>query len=434
MNYKLKSVFAFCIICLFHLSPLLAWSDHTLGTYPSLSALKELQNAKPVAVESFEEFLTKEAESIAILLKEEEEYARKNIQFYLPRPDSLEFDPKDKKNIRKNFLRAMRLNPDVRLEYYIQEPLNSDLKPQDSFPIEKISIFHDLSYYKRLKFRKIALKSNVSPIAVVATAADEPDYGHDIGLFDDTETEFGKEYGFGKLPFGDARFEYNSQAPFHMGFMHESSIVYKLAPFVKKTFPEYRIHHYHSLARLAFKTGHPYWGYRITGWGLHFIQDLTQPFHSTLTPGIGLPRMLLTNTVSVLGWDGPKNSIIKRMADRHNGIERYHFEWMDFISRNNDTSNQMVKAFSDASSDFQYGEFFDKYPREVISKESNERSGELDSVIGNYELIVDFLSHTMRYEKSIDSEERHEVNEYLGVLMKSFGAHTRNYVRSILKN
>src|SRR3990172_2835445 len=71
-------------------------------------------------------------------------------------------------------------------------------------------------------------------------AADEPDYGMDIGLWDDNGTAYGKAYGFGKQPFGNPALEFASQAPFHMGFFHESAIVYKAAGVLRRTYPEDR--------------------------------------------------------------------------------------------------------------------------------------------------------------------------------------------------
>ncbi|MBK9500535.1 MAG: phospholipase [Leptospiraceae bacterium] len=314
---------------------LFAWTDHTLGTYPALANMPEVKDSKPVQVESFEDFLKKESQGLAVLMKEQEDFARANIQNYPPKPDSILFDPNDKQNIRKNFLMAMRLNPNIPLAYYIQELPGTNVSKAESFPIEKISVYKDISFFNRMTYRALKPKANVSPLAVLATAADEPDYGHDIGLYEDNEveagkgviTEQGKIYGFGQQPFGDKRFEYGSQAPFHMGFYHEAGIVYAAGGFIKRTLPEYRMNQYLSLARFAFKTGHPYWGYRFTGWGLHFVQDLTQPYHTTLIPGVGAPRMLLINIISKFGLDGAKNGMIKRVADRHTAIEHYQFEW-----------------------------------------------------------------------------------------------------------
>jgi hypothetical protein len=63
-----------------------------------------------------------------------------------------------------------------------------------------------LSPWNRQRFIRVADGENVAPLAVLASAADEPDYGHDINLFSDNPGEVGALYGFGPQPFGDARF------------------------------------------------------------------------------------------------------------------------------------------------------------------------------------------------------------------------------------
>ena len=411
-----------------------AWTDHTLGTYPTLANMPEIKDAKPVQVESFEDFLKKEGQGLAVLLKEQEEFSRANIPNYPPKPDSLVFDPSDTKNLRKNFLISMRLNPNIPLTYYIQELPGVNVPKSEKFPIENLSVYKDLSFFNRMNYRTLKVKSNVSPLAILATAADEPDYGHDIGLYTDSNSEHGKEMGFGEQPFGDKRFEYSSQAPFHMGFYHEASIVYAAGGFIKRTLPEYRMNQFLTLARFAFKTGHPYWGYRFAGWGLHFVQDLTQPYHTTLLPGVGTTRMLWINIISKIGLDGSKNAMIKRVADRHTSIEHYQFEWFYSIFQNKETDNLMLRAFSDVSGDIAYGEFNQDYIRNILSKESNSRAEDLDQKIEAWEQIFKFMDYEVRYEDIKDnSNEKKAIDDYLIVLMKSFGAHTRNYLRAALK-
>ena len=438
-NPKIILSFTLTIISMVGLQ---AWTDHTLGTYPALANMPEIKDAKPVQVESFEDFLKKESQGLAILLKEQEDFARANIQNYPPKPDTIKFDPNDKANLRKNFLMALRLNPEIRLAYYTQELPGTNVSKAEKFPIEEISVYKDINFFNRMVYKTLKVKSNVSPLSVLATAADEPDYGHDIGLYTDSEvepgkgiiTEHGKIYGFGEQPFGDKRFEYSSQAPFHMGFYHEAGIVYAAGGFIKRTLPEYRMNQFLSLARYAFKTGHPYWGYRFTGWGLHFVQDLTQPYHTTLVPGVGVTRMLLINIISMVGLDGAKNATIKRVADRHTAIEHYQFEWFYSIFKNKETDNLMLRAFSDISGDTSYGEFNHDYIRNVLSKESNSRASELDSKLESWENVFKFLDYEVRYEDVKDtSPEKKEVDDFLITMMKSFGAHTRNYVRAALK-
>jgi len=48
----------------------------------------------------------------------------------------------------------------------------------------------------------------------------------------------------------------------------------------------YRAGLYAQLAVGALSTGHPYWGFRFLAWSLHYIQDLSQPWHTILLPGL----------------------------------------------------------------------------------------------------------------------------------------------------
>ncbi|HEV7375731.1 MAG TPA: hypothetical protein VGN95_13510 [Pyrinomonadaceae bacterium] len=82
------------------------------------------------------------------------------------------------------------------------------------------------------------------------------------------------ELGRGKL-FGNPAVNISTQAPFHMGFYHQSALVYLAAPFVARTYPLLRVHQFFGLAELALRTGHPYWGWRLAGNAAHYVQDLT---------------------------------------------------------------------------------------------------------------------------------------------------------------
>ena len=156
INKKLIILFSAFVLNVISLH---AWADHTLGTYPALANMPEIKDAKPVPVEDFEEFLKKESEGLAILLKEQEEFAREHISNYPPKPESIQFDPTDKKNLRKNFLRAMRLNPEIRLAYFIQELPGVNVPKGEKFPIENLSVYKNLSFFTRMNFRTLKVKS-----------------------------------------------------------------------------------------------------------------------------------------------------------------------------------------------------------------------------------------------------------------------------------
>jgi hypothetical protein len=152
-------------------------------------------------------------------------------------------------------------------------------------------------------------------------------------------------------------------------------------------------------------------------------------------PGIGTARMLWINVFASIGLDGSKNAVITRVANRHTAIEHYQLEWFYSIFKNKETENPMLRAFSDITGDVAYGEFNQDYIRNVLSKESNDRANELDEKIEGWEPILKFMDNSTLYEAiKDDSEGKKEVDEFLIRLMKSFGAHSRNYLRAALKN
>ncbi len=68
---------------------LLAWNEHPLISYPVVSVMSELHNAKPVHVESLDAFVMAEEKGLRRFLSKEETWARNNLPCYAPRPESL---------------------------------------------------------------------------------------------------------------------------------------------------------------------------------------------------------------------------------------------------------------------------------------------------------------------------------------------------------
>jgi hypothetical protein len=126
--------------------------------------------------------------------------------------------------------------------------------------------------------------TDISVMEILSTYADEPDWGMDQNLFPIAE------YGFGKAPFAMESGK-SSQAPFHMAFLHEHVMVGRIVPDLKKSFMAERITLYFGLARIAFAHGMHYWGWRFTAWAMHYLQDLTQPYHAKAWPVVIRPLL-----------------------------------------------------------------------------------------------------------------------------------------------
>ncbi|MCB1143698.1 MAG: phospholipase [Leptospiraceae bacterium] len=427
---KVKSKL-FLLLTIFSLtSPILSWTDHFFGTYYALTALPTIAEAKPVKAESLESFLNAESANLKKLTDEIEETVRKELEYYPPRPVDLSLNVEDKANLKINFLRSLRINPTLKCNLFIQElPTPANLKKK-SIPVSMVSIFEDDEWMKEYVFTEIKEGSPVKPIDITATAADEPDYGLDINLFTDSETAFGTEYSFGVLPFGNPKYYYSTQAPFHMGFYHESGIVYAAAAFVKQTYPEMRVIQFTTLARHAFKTGHDYWGYRFLGWAMHYIGDLTQPYHSTLVPGVSTGRLLWINTKAMIGFDGDKKETVERVSDRHTAIEHYQYDIMRKAIESSDDESKFLKALTNRKKDNDFPTFDFRYVRQAVSLESHERAGELDQIIENSAEIMKFKES----EKNIQytpNETTQVVDDYLIGLFESFGSHMRKLAGEI---
>jgi len=406
------------------------WSNHTVGSYLALQDLPALRDASPVEVEPLEQFLSEQYPAIVALLDEQERFAREHFNQYPPRPDNLKLPATPSDNPRHDFLTALRINPQIFLAMVIQPLPGKDLPEREHLQADQVMVEQTLSPWNRQRFIRVSDHEKVAPLAVLASAADEPDYGHDINLFSDNPGEVAALYGFGPQPFGDARFQYSSQAPFHMGFFHESPVVYAAAEFLERSWPDWRAYQYMGLARLAFATGHSYWGYRFLGWGLHHVQDLTQPYHAKPLPGVELPSLLLLEGKALAGFAEDKQASIERVATRHMEVEKYQSTWLRRVLRAGQL-HPMLDAYADAAGDARYPPYSVDYLREVVSAESVDDSAAFDEAIGQWletaPVTSDFSAGNQLQRETF---EHPELNQQLLRLLGHFGAHSRIFVRA----
>ena len=175
-----------------------AWSNHALGTWPALSVLPQVVDAAPVKVESLEDFLVAEAAALVPLLEREERWAREHLPNYPARPPELAFraEKASPAELRRRFVTALRINPDSRLTLFLQVPpgQRSPRPPMAEADVTTLRRGDSRSS----AFVALAAGEPVSVIDVIATASDEPDYGIDLGLWEDSGTEQGRRYGFGR--------------------------------------------------------------------------------------------------------------------------------------------------------------------------------------------------------------------------------------------
>ena len=101
--------------------PAAAWVNHTLGAWPALAAMPEINAAPAIRVETLDAFLAAEARGLEQLLQREEAWARANVPLYPPRPDALAFAPGGTPaELRQRFVAALRINPGMKLNLFVQ--------------------------------------------------------------------------------------------------------------------------------------------------------------------------------------------------------------------------------------------------------------------------------------------------------------------------
>ena len=351
-------------------SPVWAWSDHASLVWPLLRSQPELIH-QTVAAEPLAAFLASEQAGIAETLEAVESWSVATMEHYPPTPEDLRWEAGHAPTAER-FLSAIRVNPMLPYRLYV------DLSPERAPPEQPPLAWSELSFLGggtsqlAARYWPVASGEPVSIAEVIASANDEPDFGMDIGLFEDNGTDFGQRYGFGIQPFGNPNLEYSSQAPFHMGFYHLDWLTRTAQPSLLRTYPLWRIALFGELAELAFATGHDYWGWRFLGWGLHYVGDLTQPYHAIPLPGVG--------TVDAL-WSvvqGKTGELVQLVSNRHGVIESYQYQRLTRALEAQQWSAPLLKAIADHAEDtaLEYDAFV-----MALTADSVQAAADFDSAI-----------------------------------------------------
>ncbi len=422
-----------------------AWSNHALCTWQALAVMPEITRLPAVPAEELDTFLAGESAGLAHLLADEELWARQHVPNYPARPDALAFAarPDAGANLRQGFTDATRINPGARLGLFVQLPPGAALGERVRLEEAAVTTLLRSETTKYTTFAALRTGDLVAVTDVIATASDEPDYGMDIGVWSDNGTAYGARYGLGRQPFGNPAVEFGSQAPLHMGFYHESAITYRAAPFLGRTLAEYRIHLWKSLAVYALRTGHPYWGFRFTGWALHYTQDLTQPYHARVLPGVSLARMLWINSMDLAGFHTGKREAIILVSNRHLALENYQLHRLRADYLRGDFADAPILALRDRTRNV-IRDYSDDAPREIISRQAYDEADSLDALLAA-SLPAKFTSdpdYVMgESESGVDlyallatspAATQDAMTRALVPLMGNFGEHTRTLVRAIL--
>ncbi len=221
-----------------------------------------------------------------------------------------------------------------------------------------------------------------------------------------------------------------------MGFFFEDRLLYGVAPWAKRSMVLSRFYQYSSLASLAFRTGHEYWGWRFAGLALHYVQVLTQPYRASLAPGESTTRLLGFYTLARLGLPRLRNEQIRLIGNRRIALDLVQNEWLD----------SATKALQASDKDRGYPEWNDRYVRDVVAAQSAAASSRAQAIllaslppewVSDPQVDLQALEHdlpplteTLRKEPAKRARLQALLSEWMG----NFGAHSRNALRAIVKS
>ena len=96
------------------------------------------------------------------------------------------------------FFAAIRVNPTLPYRLYVDEPPAQSVSGRSLLPWQSLSFLSGGNSQLATRYRSIAAGDPITIAEVIASASDEPDFGMDVGLFEDNGTAFGAVYGFGE--------------------------------------------------------------------------------------------------------------------------------------------------------------------------------------------------------------------------------------------
>lgn len=421
--------------------PAYGWMEHPLLTAPALKDHAVWSRVGPVTAVQLKTFLLETEKELELFLAQQELWSRANLPNYAPCPDHLAFkatgNPDD---IIERFFHAIRINPHTKAPLYLEVLPGDDPQGRPKANPADLCTLTGLELMMHIHYVWLQEGELVSPFDVLVTATDEPDFGLDLGLFANSNTPYGKTYGFGNQPFGNPNLEFSGQAPFHMAFYHEARILYAAGPFLKRTWLDYRIMLFKALAEFAFQQNQPYWGWRFAGWGMHYVGDISMPYHMKPLPGVSTGRMIRINLQSMLGAPKAANNAVQLVSNRHGVMEVFQLLTTLKMYQDQQWEHPYYQALRNAAEMPFSLEFIYK----TASGASVAKAGATTKALSRY------MPYHMVSDPSVEVSNLPEMNDLLSVMekekgvesieamtqviaghFKDYGIHIRSYLTSL---
>ncbi len=200
---------------------------------------------------------------------------------------------------------------------------------------------------------------------------------------------------------------------------------------------------YKALSEYAFRTGHDYWGWRFMGWGMHYVGDMSQPYHATLQPGVSTASSIWTNTKDVLGFPQAKTDAIQLLSNRHFVIEKFQAVITHEAYAEQDSNSVVLKALTKKTPTVEYT---DRTFVDVFAKNAYDKSEKLADYLTRFipaKLVSDpsfEVDSSEEIEQVVElitaqhgQDGLSEMTSLLGELMQDHSANTRSFVTSICR-
>ncbi|MBS1961034.1 MAG: hypothetical protein JST04_02375 [Bdellovibrionales bacterium] len=151
--------------------------------------------------------------------------------------------------------------------------------------------------------------------------AEDPDHGIDIDLPDSAD------------PSDDRRYMGGTKGPSSAGFRHmfwsgwdwrKPFRTFQIPARALGQAPD-RIELLANEARDRFRKGDVIWGGRILGWTIHYLQDLTQPFHA-----VEFPTFEMVPLRALLAWP-PTEALDRLIRESTRVVTNYHWAYEGYV-------------------------------------------------------------------------------------------------------
>lgn len=197
-----------------------------------------------------------------------------------------------------------------------------------------------------IKHADLKDKNRVTPLEILSSYATEPDEGRDENIFfrdanGKPRPMFADQPWFGSLQGAGSKSFRHLQKPAFSWHHPVSTFGFPLRTLGEAST---RAEIYYQLSLLAFSFHEDYWGWRFLANGLHYIEDLTQPYHT----GQITPKLVIDSLIAYLQWGHKNKSLIETAAHLVSNSHRFYESYVARPGDGNQASRQkLLKALEE---------------------------------------------------------------------------------------